>query len=286
MTVTTAGWHQLLQRPNALVDEGSVGEWFDCIASRLLNGCCLLAADQPHRLVEIEFYYHGQGHPDPFTHRDPLQRERGHWYFHRTHGAYRGGSFKGLDLTFGDGDAFGGILFRSIETPEGKLIEGPSLLVDYLLKLTSKPSVATLDAAVANRLAWETENVLRLENVISEKGRPTFCSARVGLSLKKANSNGDMSRFVLRTCRYLTEPRRTTKGKLLLVLALHQQGMDADAIQRLTNCPRRTITRYLADYEVGRQEPDFARYIGIDLTPRDLCQLHGTWATHWGTPRQ
>jgi hypothetical protein len=27
---------------------------------------------EPHRLVEVEFYYHGEGHPDPFAHRDPL----------------------------------------------------------------------------------------------------------------------------------------------------------------------------------------------------------------------
>jgi hypothetical protein len=53
--------------------------------------------------------------------------------------------------------------------------------------------------------------------------------------------------------------------------------MDPDAIHRLTGCPLRSVQRYLADYEAGRREVDLAPYVGIDLTPRDLCRLHGTW---------
>ena len=35
-------------------------------------------------------------------------------------------------------------------------------------------------------------------------------------------------------------------------------------------------------YLAGRGEADFASYLGKDLTPRDLCRLHGTWAAHYG----
>jgi hypothetical protein len=103
-------WNALLQPPASPGDASAVEGWFTRIATRLLCESRLVAGGEPHRLVEVEFYYHAEGHPDPFTHRDPLQRECGRWYFHRTRRAYRGGSFKGLDLTLGDGSACGGVL--------------------------------------------------------------------------------------------------------------------------------------------------------------------------------
>jgi len=39
---------------------------------------------------------------DPFTHKDPLQQTCGQWYFHKIGAQYKGGTYKGLDLTFGD----------------------------------------------------------------------------------------------------------------------------------------------------------------------------------------
>src|SRR5205823_3994142 len=140
----------------------------------------------------------GEGHPDPFTHRDPLQRENGRWYFHRTRGAYRGGSFKGLDLTFGDGRAFGGFLVRTIEAPSGALIVGPSLCVDHLLARAGAKSVAALDAVIGGGAAWDPNSPLQLRAVDGQERRPVFRSARVGLSLKKAGPSGDAARFVMR----------------------------------------------------------------------------------------
>jgi hypothetical protein len=272
-------WHTLRLPPERLADEFVWEEWFGRIASRLLNGSFPMVGGKCHRFVEVEFYYHSEPHPDPFTHRDPLQRECGRWYFHRSRGAYRSGSFKGLDLTFG-GDAFGGILIRSIESPDGKLIDGPSLCVDYLLAATGAKRVSALDAIIAGRVAWNGDNPLRVEEGRSGGHRPIFRSARIGLSLKKAGVSSAMPSFILRPYRYLTEPRRIAKGKPLLVLSLHAQGMDPDAIHRLTGCPRQSVCRYIADCEAGRQAADFAPYFGRDLSPGDLCRLHGTWHAH------
>ncbi|HAX77412.1 MAG TPA: hypothetical protein DCY88_16650 [Cyanobacteria bacterium UBA11372] len=137
-----SNWISLLDKPENLDEGETIETWFNRIASQLLFGCYLVVGNQPHRLVEIEFYYFSETHPDPFTHRAPLQLECGRWYFHRTRGSYRSGSFKGLDLTFGDGQAFGGILIRSLVTPDGKLIDGPSLCVDYLLAKAGVMGVA------------------------------------------------------------------------------------------------------------------------------------------------
>jgi hypothetical protein len=84
---------------------------------------------------------------------------------------------------------------------------------------------------------------------------------------------------VLRPYRFLTEPARTAKGKALLVLALHAGGMGAGDIRRITGCPAASIRRYVADFEAGRAQTSFEPYRGRDLTPSDLCRLHGTWHT-------
>ncbi|MBL8799785.1 MAG: hypothetical protein JNM56_38240 [Planctomycetia bacterium] len=281
--MTESDWTRLLQRPEPAADGVACEAWFNRIAARLLHGCRLMVNGQPHRLVEVEFYYHGDGHLDPFTHRDPLQRACGRWYFHRTRGTYRGGSFKGLDLTFGAGEANGGVLLRGLETPDGRLVDGPSLLVDHLLAATSNPGVAALDETIATRQVWSTTSPLHLISVDSATKPSLYRSARVGLSLKKAAAEDDMPHYILRPYRYLSEPRRTAKGKLLLVLALHVQGLDPAAIQQLTGCPRASIQRYLTDYETGRQLADFAGYRGCDLSPADLCRLHGTWHARFGS---
>src|SRR4051812_37511319 len=110
--------------------------WFARVADRLLNGCDFLAAGTPFRFAELEMYYHGEGHLDPFAHAHPLQLRAGRWYFHRSGGSYRGGTFKGLDLTLGDGSATFGVLIRTIVGPDGSVITGPSRIVDFLLRLT------------------------------------------------------------------------------------------------------------------------------------------------------
>jgi hypothetical protein len=270
-------WPTLMRRPSNL--PAGAEDWFTKLAERLLNGAVLMVGNEPHRFVEIEFYYCGEGHPDPFTHRDPLQLESGRWYFHRTGGMYRSGSFKGLDLTFGSGGAHGGMLIRGIEAPDGSLVDGPSLCVDHLLEKTRHHTVAELDDAIGGKVAWDSNNVLFLDEVTPGQ-RPLFRSARVGLSLKKARagSAGEMPRYIMKTYRYLSEPRRTAKGKTYLVLALHALGKTAEEIADLTGCTRSAIQRYVADYEAGRQEKDFSSYFGAELSPKDLCRLHGTSA--------
>lgn len=274
-------WINLLRKPDDLNAPGAYDAWFARIAECLLNGCRLIVGQQPHRLVEVEFYYWSDAHPDPFTHRDPIQFHIGRWYFHRTHGSYRSGSFKGLDLTFGEGHASGGVLFRGMETEDGALIDGPSLCVDHLLDATGAETVAVLDRVAANGLAWEEGNPLRLEATDALERRPLIRSPRVGLLLKRVTSRTESTRFVLRGYRYLSDPRRTKKGKLLMVLALHAQGESIEDIQRLTNSSRRTIERYIADFESGRQAADFTPFFGKDLGPADLSRLYGVWSAHY-----
>lgn len=214
-----------------------------------------------------------------------MQLTAGRWYFHRTGGAYRGGSFKGLDLTFGDGRAFGGMLIRGLELPDGTVIDGPSLAVDHLLNLTGHPTVKSLDAVIHDRRAWDDHSPLALmEMPETTKGRLTT-SPRVGLSLKKRRSTTDdpAFAFLFRTYRYLSNPKRTAKGKPHMVLPLIAEGRTPVEITSLTSCPTATVKRYAADFATGRTLSSLEPFFGKDLTTADLCKLYGAWwARHGG----
>ncbi|KAJ3714607.1 hypothetical protein DFJ43DRAFT_1160765 [Lentinula guzmanii] len=133
-------------------------------------------------VLELEFYlWKSVVHEDPFTHGSAEQAKSGNWqvatYFHRAPqksnkpensptvvtGGYRGGTRKGLDITIGPsatipspyfsalptGDANsstrGGILLRTLrETSTGRVISGPSLVVDEILKLSCANSISDL----------------------------------------------------------------------------------------------------------------------------------------------
>ena len=150
-------------------------QWFSGIANRLMNQMRLQVAVRGEvsrfRICEVEFYLHCAGHTDTFSHRDELQRaSSGQWYFHRQNGkSYKGGTYKGLDITFGSkGEAFGGVLIRSIEEEDvaktvgkktinakgkqqlklGKgsntFVEGPCRVVDRLLLAAQVSSIQEL----------------------------------------------------------------------------------------------------------------------------------------------
>lgn len=269
-------------RPPHVTTEAHFGPWFGDVMDRLLNHCDFVVAGRRYRFAELEAYYCGDPHADLFAHRDPLQLENGRWYFHRTRGEYRGGSFKGLDLTMGDGTAFFGILIRTVVAPDGTLVVGPSLTVDHLLERTKAKSVATLDALIAGRSIWDKTSPLHIAESEKPRSAVVHRSARVGLSLKKAKGKADAPKFVARPYRYLTEPKGISKGKVHLVLALHQAGESTESIHQITGCPRKTVERYVADFAAGKLAEGFDSYIGKDLGTAELCKLFGTWSVKHG----
>jgi len=240
----------------------------------LLNRTRWVIGGRPHRITECEFYYRGHGHHDLFAHGDPVQVHAGRWYFHRTAGVYRGGSFKGVDVTFGDGTARGGILIRGVERPDGTLIDGPSLLVDHVLRLCGADTVAALDRKIAERLAWDPSGPMHFEQDERPKKGVLAC-ARVGLSLRRARPGTTMPAYLTRPYRFLTEPTAIAKGKPQMVMALHRLGRGPEEIREVTNVPARSIATYLAEYENGLRAGRFEDYFGKEIGPRDLCRLHG-----------
>jgi hypothetical protein len=265
-----------LGRPKGLTDGPKMHAYFADLADQLINQCRLVVNGQAHRFAEIEFYYCAPEHTDLFAHRDPLQETRGRWYFHKTKGVYRGGSFKGFDLTFGAPAAHGGILIRSLEKPDGTLVDGPSLSVDHLLATTKCTAVAVLDKLIASRSVWDATNPMHLQETSPGSHKPILATARVGLTLKKVGKDPAIpSRFVVRRYRFLSEPRRLSKGKIHMVLALHQDDKSVEEIVKATGCPRKSVERYIADFKQGQEDASFDPFVGADLGPAELCKLHG-----------
>ncbi len=273
---------ELSARPKTVTDDAHFAPWFATIAHRLLNEADFVVAGQRYRFAELEMYYSGWGHSDLFAHRDPVQLEDGRWYFHRTRGEYRGGSFKGLDLALGDGASFFGILIRTVVAADGTMLDGPCVTVDHLLAKTKTASVAALDSLINSRSLWDTTAPIHVVDAQTPRTAPVFASSRVGLSLKKAKGKPDAPKFVARPYRFLTEPSNISKGKPHLVLALYRTGHTAETIRDLIDMPLKTITRYIADFDAGKQVEGFDGYIGKDLGTADLCKLLGTWHAKYG----
>jgi hypothetical protein len=274
------------RKPKHVTADEHFALWFAELAHRLLNETDFVAAGKRYRFAELEMYYSGWGHSDLFAHRDPVQLEDGRWYFHRTRGEYRGGSFKGLDLALGDGASYFGILIRTIIGEDGTVLDGPCVTVDHLLAQTKTASVAALDGVINARAIWDTTSPLHIVEAANPRTATVYQSSRVGLSLKKAKGKPDAPRFVARPYRFLTEPSGISKGKPHLVLSLHRLGHTPEAIRDIIDMPKKTIDRYIADFTAGQSAENFEDYIGKDLSTADLCKMLGTWHAKHGTAKE
>ena len=257
---------------------GPAVDWFAAIAERLLARSTLVVAGKPYRFHELEFYYHGPAHADSFTHRDPWQQTCARWYFHRDGGTYRGGTYKGLDITFGPEGEYGGILIRSLGSDDGELINGCSLCVDRLLAAAGCKDVASLARAVEEHPVDTGGSMLEIVEGSSLPPAEIWRTARVGLTLKRAARYPELVDYIARPYRFLDVPRKIQKGRLQLVIALHEQGRPPGEIAAISGSPRRAVDGYIAAYEEGRAAGEIASFMGKALGPSELCRLYGAGA--------
>jgi hypothetical protein len=88
-----------------------------------------------YRISEIEFYIYNDEHKDEYVHRSSEQQTMNKFYFHKyNNGSFKSGTWKGVDLCFGEENKYYGVLIRSIvELDTGKNIEGPCKSVNEIL---------------------------------------------------------------------------------------------------------------------------------------------------------
>ena len=262
--------------PPADADEAACGAALAALAELLLDRATLHVAGQPYCFTELEVYYHGFAHLDPFTHRDAMQQQLGRWYFHRAGTSYRGGTYKGLDIAFGNADAFGGILIRGIERADGTLIDGPCLVVDHILETTEAATIDELVRRFDLAIADQPRSPLAI-TLASPRQRTVYATPRIGLTFKRDNTEL-RRRFLARPYRFLSEPARIRKGKPHLITALHRQGRSPSDIASLTATRSSIVDSYLSAFEAGRARP-LATFDGA-LSPSELCALFGACATN------
>ncbi|MCA9217245.1 MAG: hypothetical protein KDB27_29450 [Planctomycetales bacterium] len=228
---------------------------FALAANDILLRHSLIVSDQRYRILEIEFYFHTTLHADPFAHCHPVQATFGQWYFHRVGTGYRGGTFKGIDITFGNADAFGGILIRTLEKDAG-VICGPSLCVDQLLSASGQATVEELDRAIAGRVVWDETSPLQLVRENQNSRHTVYKSSRVGLSTR--HSQDDNARIYRDYAyRFLVKPRKIKKGRTELITSLAASGYSVEEIRSITGSPLRAIEKRVTEQTRARSFPNY-----------------------------
>lgn len=229
---------------------------YEQIANQLLNRTVLMVNQYPHRICEVEFYQD----PDPYIHGDSRQTVPGKWYFHRqSGGGYKGGTFKGLDITFRCGSSnsnnhHGWILIRSIQNSEtGTRIEGPCNVVDEILKLTGKTSITQLVIALTVDLVpnvLDQSTMLYLLYTDTTDNYTIYTAPRVGLSLLQNVSK--KCHYIMKNYRYLIKPESVKRFRNGITLKMYHSGMSVNDIIKTTRISKHILSRYIHEYQEGK----------------------------------
>ena len=122
---------------------------FYVTANKLINNYVLQIGDIEIELKELEFYFYDKDkHPDEYTHRDERQTRMEELYVHG-----KNNNQGGIDITFGDGKYYGGILIRGIKI-DNEFVYGPAKVRQKIiqkLNLDDKINYETLQKELENR---------------------------------------------------------------------------------------------------------------------------------------
>lgn len=177
---------------------------FNEYAEKLLNHSIIRIKDKQYRICEIEMYYKNEEHNDEYTHSHPRQLLNCEFYPHQfKNGAYKGGTYKCMDICFGDSqtNTYFGILIRPIKNNKTKdFFTGPCLCVNELL--------SNFDCKDFNEFFKNhtLDEIALIEHNLSHK--KIYNGPRVGLSDKYPE-------FKLRKYRYATHIKQIKKQKSL-----------------------------------------------------------------------
>ena len=152
------------------ITEGKIEADFKRIANDLLNNWVLKVEDALYRITEIEFYYKGKQHNDSYIHGHELQKQKGKWYFHGS----------GIDLTFGNSEAYGGILIRAIyRINDNKYCYGPlNCILEIFSNLSSiyKPEMSFCLIPATEGLFENEKPIQALRVGLSPEKDPVMCN--------------------------------------------------------------------------------------------------------------
>lgn len=168
---------------------------FDAMSNALMNKCVISVGAKQYRITELEFYYFNDvDHIDLYAHKHEMQQEFAKWYVHGS----------GVDITFGDSDAFGGILIRGMQdVATESFISGPLNILNTFLS-----DIENADAKL-NALALEYSDIHEAA---------IYKSSRYGLKKKDVDSED----FFSKRYRYISHisDRHPFKEKIIVAKTL------------------------------------------------------------------
>ena len=140
---------------------------FESFANIMLNRTELNISNRIYRIAEIELFYRSSLYDDEYVSPHPDRLKYFGHYFHKyKNGAYKEATYKGLELTFGNGtDIFCGVLIRSMfDCLNVAMIHGPCNCVNRILSDSSCDRIADLVELNRypkfNNRMWETQEVI------------------------------------------------------------------------------------------------------------------------------
>ena len=266
---------------------------FKNIANELIKNYHLIVNKQKFAIAEVEFYLKTRKHSDPYIHGDELQKNIGMWYFHRqNNGNYKGGTFKGLDITFGDEHKHtrGGILIRSIVPVDKKnnlkmdeIIDGPCNVVNKIIELTSEHHDETVAGLVGALTKREQPSCTKKSLLYLVESSPRnvriYRSPRIGLTLKSGDTS-DKIDFVMKNYRFLIHPNILKKNKFATILYYNlHHNVDEEQLSTLFDIKVANLNKYIESFEEGKQLDGYEEFENKTLSVGDQCKLYGYCST-------
>jgi len=245
---------------------------FDQIAKTLMTNYTLTFGTEIYYFAELEFYLNHDYHPDVFTHGNEMQLTCNQWYFHMNGKSFKGGNYKGLDITFGS-SGYGGILIRALKSVFGnKYIDGPCLVVDKILEVCKKSDILSLVTDEYWNGSAFGPGILSIKSTSTPAVVDITTSARVGLTLRKDKQLS----YIMRPYRYIAYPTLVRKGRQHLVLELHSRGRSIEAISDRTGCCTKQCQKWIDYYDVGYKGTSTAEsYYGKTLKVNEFSEFYG-----------
>ena len=169
------------------------------IADKLLNKTILSTSNGDFRICEVEFYLYSDTHKDEYTHKSEIQKTKNKWYFHTRGASYREGTFKGMDMTWGNSKQYLGVLIRSMENIlTGEFIEGPCRCVNTIIAPCVKVSEYLNDVKLLPLSVLSNEKNLILKPDETLPYEQMYNGRRYGLSDKYPEWKAKKYRFLIK----------------------------------------------------------------------------------------
>ena len=248
------------------------------VAASLMTHFTLDINGTAYRLAEVEAYVYHKTHQDVYTHKMDEQLESACWYFHRqgaTKRVYKGGTYKGLDLTAGcrATGMYAGFLVRSIiSVQDGKHIEGPCLCVNRILELNKKSSIEELvgDSEGSPLSASQFEGLKLVPASTPPASSAVYAGPRVGLTLRQGRE-----RFCARPYRFSTIPHLLGKLKAGFAAVAVVEGVSSAAVMDAFNMKPKIGGEVVAATLTGMKHNDYSRFQDKVLNGKEMAELVG-----------